>query len=528
MKKLLTLLAVVGCAGILTGANYIDKINIENLNYRALNAGQVAWNHEDGAGVLYIGSPTEAKTLRFIDPTALRGYRYKDVTSELTVNSSENVVNTEAGVWKWTYDASAPYEIEYASTDKHTVDLAKDPGSWIVGYATKNADGTFTDTTPEDGSTIITTNSNIYLKKKYISAKVHVISKDSLIQELDFLYTQREAAALDGGDYVRTTRTITYDERIATIDFKITFARAGAYFQVQDFKAKCLGVGDVVHVNDLAVNKIFIYDSLTDKNGRTSAGGRKFLGNAPKPGFDLYKLREWAENRWNGNRGEHWSKYAATNNVNMKTYFMQWTCPGITNGANPRVYSHGVVDTSVIWNYNGNAFMEYRPAPYDPDELAGTVYEDLEIRFTAINNPKKASEIDGAYFEDNWTLEFITSKEIPDGIVEVQWYANEKGFAQPHLWTTIPLAVGENSLYRIATSGTTVTYRAVLPTAYTDNAFNCGFFRIKVDPFPQKNKVIIRAGVRVIGADGNMYDLEWPDGGGAVTAKLAEDDDTTN
>ena len=48
------------------------------------------------------------------------------------------------------------------------------------------------------------------------------------------------------------------------------------------------------------------------------------------------------------------------------------------------------------------------------------------------------------------------------------------------------------------------------------------------DPFPQKNKVIIRAGIRVIGADGNMYDLEWPDGGGAVTAKLAEDDVATN
>lgn len=517
MKKIISMLVVAGCAMIGSAATYIDKVNQDQLGYRALNAGQVAWNDEDGGVVMYVGSPTEVRTLRVFDPAALRGYRYKEITSELTLNSSKENMTEVTGGFKWTYSDAGPWYYEYNELQKGKVPDSF-AGSWQVGYAIKNPDGTFTDVTLAPGTEFeATETSGYYGKFKYTTAQIQVISKDSRIQELDFLYTQREPGGMGDMDkYVVSERTITYDERIAYIDFKITYSRAGAYFQAEKFSAKCLGVGDVVQVNDLALNKIYFYDKLTDEGGRVKSSGR--FGEVASSGFDLYELRYWAKHLYDGNRGNDWSKYDATNNVHMGRYFINWTVDGATNGAKTITYSHGAAGRNIIWNYGGNAFMQYKPGVNRG--LEGTVYENLEIQITAINHKGVASEVDGAQYPDNWTLEFMTSVEIPDDVIEVQWYANHDGIKPPILWTTISAATS-----RIGTGANgEIIYRAVLPTPYTDNAFNCGFFRILVDPFPTDSKLIIKAGLRVIGTDGMYYDLVWPAGGGAVTATLANDE----
>ena len=135
MKKglILTVLSMLAVAA--SAKTYIDKTNLDQLSFRVLDSGQVAWNEEDGSAVIYMGSPTEVKNIRVTDPTALRGYRMKTITDELTLAASANM-NAVVGGFRWVANSSADaaiYQYEYVDISKTGHDVTYDAAKGTAG-----------------------------------------------------------------------------------------------------------------------------------------------------------------------------------------------------------------------------------------------------------------------------------------------------------------------------------------------------------------------------------------------------------
>ena len=530
MKKGLILTVLSMLAFVASAKTYIDKTNLDQLSFRVLDSGQVAWNEEDGSAVIYMGSPTEVKNIRVTDPTALRGYRHKTITDELTLAASANL-NATVGGFEWIANSSADasiYQYEYIDLDKTGSDIkydaAKgtpgDPSHWADGLYIKNLDGTYTATTVADGTIVGGSNSvqNIQYayRHKYLMLQVDVISKDSNIEELDFMYEQGPVGGLGDMDPIGTSRKITYDGRRATVAVKVEYVSGnGKYVRLKNFTAKCLGIGDVVQANDLAVNKIYFYDRLTDENGR---GASKFKlrkkgenveddeEDDPTAGaFDLYQLRYWAKHLYDGDRGHDWANYAATNHINMKTKCIYW---GVSsNNTGNVIYNAmmGISGDSFFFNAGSEQWLVYTPAS------AGDIpvqYQGVQIAITAIHQNTPSESNPGC-----WTID--VDIDVPSGKTAPNLDQLEvlysPGLERPCLW------------YPIVCTWDTVSansYHVTIPLAYAEPSK--GFWKIKFNCMPTASKLKIKAGLQVIGTDGRMYDLTWPTGGGAVTATLAD------
>lgn len=500
---------------------FLDKTNLDQLNFRVLDAGQVTWNEEDGSAVIYVGSPTEVKNIRVADPTALRGFRYKTINDELTVNASAAFTQPSAGVFRWVSSNSDTYKYEYNDIPKTGSDVkvsAYDSSHWIIGYATKNNDGTYTDVSlPVDtliGGSNLTSNVQYAYKHKYVELSVEVISKDTNIQELDYVYDQSAAASLGDMDPIGTERQIIYDGRHATINIKVKYTSGnGKYVQLSNFSAACIGIGDVQQANDLKQNKIYIFDRITDENGRGTRKIRRRNAEAdviddgeedPTAGaFDLYELRYWAKHLYDGNRGQDWSKYAASNHVYMgKMYGLYWS----TVSAGEAFM--GISGNSMLFSSGGESWFEYTPDL--SNTLEGTEYEGVQIAFTSISQPN------GTGKDNPWVLEIIIdvpagSTIPPKALMDVMY---TPGLERPCLW--YPIVCEWESL----DNGAGKEWRITVPQTYS--VPNKGFWKIKFRPFDTKSMLKIKCAIQAMGADGRMYKLEWPEGGGAVTATLVE------
>lgn len=528
MKKGLILTVLSMLAVVASAKTYIDKTNLDQLSFRVLDSGQVAWNEEDGSAVIYMGSPTEVKNIRVTDPTALRGYRMKTITDELTLAASANM-NAVVGGFRWVANSSADaaiYQYEYVDLAKtghdRKYDAAKgtagEPSHWESGLYIKNNDGTYTATTVADGTIVGGSNSvqNIQYayRHKYLMLQVDVISKDSSIEELDFLFSQSAGGGLGDMDPIGTSRRISYDGRRATVTVKVNYVSGnGKFVELTGFTAKCLGIGDVVQANDLLVNKIFFYDKLTDENGRSTGHKIRIKGveddedeEDPTAGaFDLYNLRYWAKHLYDGNRGQDWANYAATNHINMKTKSIYWGASHNSEGDYIYNAMMGVSGNSFFFNVGNDQWLVYTPAGASDIPVQ---YQGIEIAITAIHQDTSSEANPGC-----WTIDVdinVPSGKTAPGLdqLEVLYSA---GMERPCLWYPIVCtweSTGANS------------YHVVIPIAYAEPSK--GFWKVRFNHSPTSSKLKIKAGLQVIGTDGRMYDLAWPEGGGAVTATLAE------
>ena len=531
MKKGLIFGVLSMCAVLASAKTFVDKTNLDQLGFRVLDSGQLAWNEEDGSAVMYMGSPSEVKNIRVTDPTALRGYRYKQITSELTLSASGGFVTITDG-FRWTSNSTtdAPnYEYEYVDISKTGHDVTYDAESgtasdnggsahWCDGLYIKNTNGTYTATTVADGTIIGGSNSvqNVQYayRHKYLILTATVISKDSNIEELDFTFSQSQPLGLGDMNPIGTSRKITYDGRTATVTIMVNYVSSnGKFVEVSGFTAKCIGIGDVVRANDLAVNKILIYDKLTDENGRKSGGKRKIKGliededeeDDPTAGaFDLYNLRSWAKHLYDGNRGVHWANYAATNHVFMKNKCIYW-------GQNSTYMGNammGVSGDSFFFSSDSTQWLTYTPSGTN---AVPAEYQGIEIAITAINKDSDL-ETDPNCWTIDVDLNVPTGKSVPGlDMLQVLYSA---GLERPCLWYPIVCE------WRTTDNGAGLSYHVVIPEAYGEP--ETGFWKIKLNTGALAATLKVKARIQAIGDDGRMYNLIWPEGGGAVTATLAD------
>lgn len=521
MKNRFILVGLVAMMSVLASAKtFIDKTNLDQLNYRVLDSGQFAWTEEDGSAVLYVGSPTEVKNIRVIDPTALRGYRYKTINDELSFNADDAFVSTvtsNSTTFTFTYKASqhdALKQTKYRDLEQTGNGSVVEDGKikvndWYDGIYIKNNDGTYTATVPPDGTIIGGTNQtnkaiNYAYGYKCITLTVDVIAHDTAIEELDFLYEQSVGSGIGDMDPIHTSRRIVYDGRHARIEVDLTYTSGdGKFIKMSNFTAKCRGIGDVETVNDLTQNKILIYDTLLKEEGRVGgirrdpATGKIIRGEDSDtlPGFDLADLRKWAKNLYNGNRGADWHNYPALNHVNMSNRWFRF----VGN------YAHGPSGNGYTFAKDGNEFLSY-----EQGESNGTgQYAGVQIAFTAINNAHRP-------LGEPLSLDIII--DVPEGktrppmdLFRVQW----KDDLTDTLWLPI------NGVWT-QTDDAGLEWHIEIPEAYSAPLNKAGFYRIYLNAEPYTNKVKITAELQVVGSDGYMYKLTWPSGGGAVTATLVD------
>ena len=519
MKNRFILVGLVAMMSVLASAKtFIDKTNLDQLNYRVLDSGQFAWTEEDGSAVLYVGSPTEVKNIRVTDPTALRGYRYKPINDELSYNASDAFVSTVTSnttSFTFTYNSAqhdSLRQVRYRDT-KRTSDGFPVVGGkvditdyWVEGIYRKDND-VYTKVTPPDGTIIGGTNqtdqaSDYAIGYYVIPLSVDVIAHDTTIEELDFVYSQTEGSL---GDFtpIVTDRRIIYNGRHATVEVDVRYCSGnGKFCKLGQFTASCKGIGDVEFVNDLSVNKILIYDKELAETGGNKRYWNKSTGETYHEalrGFDLYDLRHWAKHLYDGNRGTDWSKYPAYSHVNMSNRWFRFEGN----------YSHGSDGTGYTFAHDGNEFLSYTQG-----ESNGTgQYAGVQVAFTAINN---AGRTNNGYLSEPLSLDIII--DVPAGkqcppmdLFRVQW----KDDLLDALWQPI------NCVWT-QTDADGLEWHIEVPEAYSGPLNRAGFYRIYVNSEPYSNKVKITAEVQVVGSDGYMYKLTWPSGGGAVTATLVD------
>lgn len=520
MKKGFILVGLVTMMSVLASAKtFIDKTNLDQLNYRVLDSGQFAWTEEDGSAVLYVGSPTEVKNIRVTDPTALRGYRYKTINEELSFNADDVFVSTvtsNSTTFTFTYNSTqheSLKQIKYKDLeqtgDGHVVeDGAIKIQDWYDGIYIKNNDGTYTATVPSDGTVIGGTNQtnkaiNYAYGYKCITLTVDVIAHDTAIEELDFLYEQSQGGGIGDMDPIHTSRRIIYDGRHAKIEVDLTYTSGnGKFIRLSNFSAKCRGIGDVEFVNDLTQNKILIYDYLFEKEGGGSkrrfdpATGKLIKGDDGElPGFDLSQMRYWAKHLYDGNRGADWSKYPALDHVNMSNRWFRY----VGN------YSHGPNGNGYTFAKDGNEFFSYENGESSGDGP----YAGVQIAFTAINNAHRPN---GEPLSLDIIIDVPAGKSRPPlDLLRVQW----KDDLLDSLWLPI------NCVWT-QTDAEGLEWHIEVPEAYSGPMNKAGFYRIYLNSEPYNNKVKIMAELQVVGSDGYMYKLTWPSGGGAVTATLVD------
>lgn len=521
MKNRFILVGLVAMMSVLASAKtFIDKTNLDQLNYRVLDSGQFAWTEEDGSAVLYVGSPTEVKNIRVTDPTALRGYRYKTINDELSFNADDVFVSTvtsNSTTFTFTYNSTqheSLKQIKYRDLEQkgngHVVeDGAIKINDWYGGIFIKNNDGTYTATVPPDGTVIGGTNQtnkaiNYAYGYKCITLTVDVIAHDTAIEELDFLYQESQSEGLGDMDPIHTDRRIIYDGRHAKIEVDLTYTSGnGKFVKMSNFSAKCRGIGDVEMVNDLTQNKILIYDTLFQEEGRTGglrrdkATGKIIHGDDGDelPSFDLANLRKWTKHLYDGNRGADWHKYPALNHVNMSNRWFRY----VGN------YAHGPSGNGYTFAKDGNEFLSYEQGT----SSGGGQYDGIQIAFTAINDAHRPN---GEPLSLDIIIDVPAGKTRPPmDLFRVQW----KDDLLDSLWLPI------NCVWT-QTDADGLEWHIEVPDAYSGPMNKAGFYRIYLNAEPYTNKVKITAELQVVGSDGYMYKLTWPSGGGAVTATLVD------
>ena len=521
MKNRFILVGLVAMMSVLASAKtFIDKTNLGQLNYRVLDSGQFAWTEEDGSAVLYVGSPTEVKNIRVTDPTALRGYRYKVIDDELSFNADEVFVSTvtsNSTTFTFTYNSTQHESLKqikyrdieqtgngYVVTNNNIT--IKD---WYGGLYVKNGDTYTVATGLPDGTIVGGTNQtdksvNYAYGYKCITLTVDVIAHDTAIEELDFLYQESASSGLGDMDPIHTSRRIVYDGRHARIEVDITYTSGnGKFVKLSNFTAKCRGIGDVEMVNDLTQNKILIYDTLLQEEGRIGGfrrdpvTGKIMRGDDDDelPGFDLADLRKWAKHLYDGNRGVDWHKYPALNHVNMSNRWFRY----VGN------YAHGPSGNGYTFAHDGIEFLSYESG----EGSSGGQYEGVQIAFTAINDAHRPS---GEPLSLDIIIDVPAGKQRPPmDLFRVQW----KDDLLNSLWLPI------NCVWT-QTDADGLEWHIEIPEAYSGPLNRSGFYRIYVNSEPYANKVKITAELQVVGSDGYMYKLTWPSGGGAVTATLVD------
>ena len=499
MKKLMMMLFVLSMVVVASATSFLDKTSTDQLTYRALAPGQAAWNEEDGSAVMYIGSPFEDKNLRVIDPTALRGYRYKTIDEELTFNCDSRMqmlTNSTFRVnnfdYSWPNDGYVYDEITGTNT---VVTNATTSGYApnLQQYATYDpATDTYTDVSLPVGFRInVDSNTKYYKKNKYWDFTVTIISKYSNIQSIDYAYSEKTGRSSDLVSFNKT-KTITYDGRKAILCIRIIEGTtSGVWFQVTGFSAVCAGIGDDLGYVNNCTNTVFM---IRDSEGT----------------YNLNNLRHELYHRYDGNRGEHWSNYKAIHTLEMGTHHLRWSNTNVNASA-----SLGISGNSMLFAYGGSSYMQYIPAT--SADLAGTAYEGLQITITDIMlGPKNVSgDYDGnndysKYRSDDKEIliPFACSVSLPGEYIEILYKEN----LDDAFW----LPIGA-TLYDVSASSDSTKWLAVIPASYyTDHSR--GFWKISANVLATKNKLNIKASVSVMGDDGKMYKLTFPSGGGAVTA----------
>lgn len=503
MKRMTLMLFVLSMIGVASATSFLDKTSTDQLTYRALAPGQVAWNEEDGSAVMYIGSPSEDKNLRVIDPAALRGYRYKEIDEELTFNCDSRMQMLEDSTFKlnnfsysWPHDGYVYQEITgtntvvtNATTSGYSPDLQH--------YATYDpTTDTYTDVTLPVGFRFnVDNDTRYYHKKMYWDFTVTIISKYSNIQSVDYVYSEKQGGIGDFCNYVQQ-RTLTYDGRKAILCIRLMEGTTpGIWFQVTGFSAVCSGIGDDLgYINDCS-NTVFM---IRDNEGV----------------YNLGNLRHELYHKYDGNRGENWSKYPAYTTVDLRANPIMW----VNTNANVNS-SIGISGTSMIFAFAGSSYMQYIPAT--ASDLDGTPYEGLQITITDImgaptNRKTVSGDYDGnndysAYITDDnqIAIPFACSVSVPGEYIEILY---KEDLLYP-FWMPI-----EATLYDVS-NGAGTKWLAVIPeNYYVDH--EKGFWKISANVLATKNRLNIKATVSVMGDDGKMYKLTFPSGGGAVTAVL--------
>lgn len=505
MKRMMLMLFVLSMIGVASATSFLDKTSTDQLTYRALAPGQVAWNEEDGSAVMYIGSPSEDKNLRVIDPAALRGYRYKEIDDELTFNCDprmQMLTNSTFRIsnfdYSWPIDGYVYQEITGTNTVvTNVVTSGYSPN--YQRYATYNpSTDTYTDVTLPVGFRFNVDNDTQYYRKKmYWDFNVTIISKYSNIQSVDYVYTHKESGGLGDFTTYDEQRTLTYDGRKATLCLRIMEGTSsGVWLQVTGFSAVCAGIGDDLgYVNNLT-NTVFM---IRDKIGT----------------YNLNNLRHELYHKYDGNRGEDWSKYKAMNTLEMGTHQLLWVNTNMHVNA-----SLGISGKSMMFAFGGSSYMQYIPAT--SDDLAGTEFEGLQITITDIMGaPTNRKTVSGDYDGNNDYSAYITSDNqigipfacsvpLPGEYIEVLY----KSELQDPFW--IPI---EATLYDVSANSDSTKWLAVIPESYYVD-HKLGFWKIGANVLAKKNRLNIKATVSVMGDDGKMYKLTFPSGGGAVTAVL--------
>ena len=504
------------CTVLASAKTFVDKTNLDQLQFRVLDSGQMAWNEEDGSAVLYVGSPSEVKNLRVTDPTALRGFRYKTISDELTLCCTNPRITRVTGGFKWTRSSSADapyYKYEYKDVSRYGHDVTyvaskgsasvADSGHWESGLYINNGDGTYTATTLADGTLIGGSNyvGNVQYayQHKYLEFVIDIVSKDVNIEELDFNYSESASGGIGDMDPINVTREIVYNGRSASLILHVNYTSGdGKMFEVKNFSATCMGEGDVVQVNDLLQNQIWIYDSLTDENGRRDTdrdGEYDQIAGA----FNLYNLRKWAKNLYNGNRGEHWANYKATNHVDLADKVLYWSV-----GRN----MIGVSGNNMFFNSGDDQWMVYYPGTAADIPVE---YQGVTLEFSAIRQ-NKANEEDPNCWTMDVEINVPAGKSVPGTEMLEMLYCT--GLERPCLWYPIVCE------WRSLDNGAGLSYRVIMPLAYSEPTK--GFWKARINTGNWSNKLKIKAQLQCIGSDGKMYNLSWPTGGGTVTATLAD------
>ena len=517
MKTMLKLLLAVGCIGgwygLASAATFLDKTSLPQLGYRTLEPGQVTWNEEDGSAVLYVGSPTETKNLRVVDPASLRGYRYKHITEELTYNCGDNMTDLGNCKFKWIRSSPGDRKFIYEPLKSDLKMPANNGSAWTTNESGQpvvsgggfpyNSDnricslnpstGEYEEIWPNTGEVLSPTNMAgiVYYKKiGCYEANIQIISKDSNIQELDYVYSQAEGGL---GDFypIVTSREIVYDGRTATLTVRILHTSSNdKWFQVQSFDAKCIGVGDIDNLVNDVTDEFKI--QIKDMHGT----------------YDLNKLRDELYHKYDGNRGFDWSRYYAYQNAKMRDYSLTWSATW-TN----LLDSTETKTTQFCIGLLGEK----------KDQMAISASGQTMMRFvtsTSASNPYHGAEIQITSWEKNndtgcWEMTFDCSESIPARYLYIKYKRSLENY--DNIWEEITAVLTDMS------GGAGTTYKAVIPQIY--GMPNRGFFRVGCSATQFYNRVKVKATLSVLGSDGYMYKLTFPEGGGAVTAVRDDNED---
>ena len=523
MKKVIIFTVMALCSVVASAKTFLDKTNINQLDYRVLDAGQVAWNEEDGSAVIYVGSPSEVKNIRVIDPAALSGFRYREI-DDLVYNAGGGLLSlsTNNVTFKWTSNEAtdaARYHYEYiqcpvtTGSRQYTVTNNTYVGAdnWYkLGFYVKNGeeyehvdlpDGMIVGGTNQVDKSII-----YYIKHKYMLLTLDVISKDNNLDNVDYYYYETPGGLGEVTlDPITTTRTITYNGRQAHIEIKVdNVVKDDIYCGISDIEAWTVANGDIIHATDLSKVNFYFYDSLTgpredyDTKKNPMTKEEVEITDPTYGAFNLYKLREWGKNLYNGNRGEDWAKYTAAKSVNMGIHLLSWKDLG-GGGA-----YMGASGKSFIMGQGDRTYLQFNPA--EADAVEQTDYRNVRVVIT------KFEKVDNCWtiwlnIDDpdsaNPTLQQFDVLYAPTLNKPIVWYPTICDWVETE--TTVP---------------GTREYIITIPEALSEP--NSGFWKVVGNFAPNASKILFKAGIQMQGEDGLVYDITFPNGGGTVTATLVE------